>query len=160
MSESGKTCSRCKQLKPLHDFYHGPGYHTGVSYTCKDCDKGAASIAQKRNPDAQRARNRRAAAKLRQERPDVVKARNDARRHWEAEGNVTVADLKGIYEEAGGLCTYCGKAVQAKFRKIGPRGFDHVIPRSRGGRHDADNMVVSCVDCNRAKGSRELEVSA
>lgn len=28
---------------------------------------------------------------------------------------------------------------------------DHVIPLSRGGPHTADNLVPSCISCNRAK---------
>jgi 5-methylcytosine-specific restriction endonuclease McrA len=33
---------------------------------------------------------------------------------------------------------------------------DHVIPRSRGGGDDMDNLVTACKDCNRGKGARPL----
>jgi 5-methylcytosine-specific restriction endonuclease McrA len=32
--------------------------------------------------------------------------------------------------------------------------FDHVIPRSRGGRTSWDNVVTACGPCNLRKGSR------
>ena len=32
--------------------------------------------------------------------------------------------------------------------------FDHVLPRSRGGRTSWENIVTCCVDCNARKGNR------
>jgi 5-methylcytosine-specific restriction endonuclease McrA len=32
--------------------------------------------------------------------------------------------------------------------------FDHVIPRSRGGRTSWDNVVAACTGCNLQKGNR------
>jgi 5-methylcytosine-specific restriction endonuclease McrA len=32
--------------------------------------------------------------------------------------------------------------------------FDHVVPRSRGGRTTWDNVVTACSSCNLLKGSR------
>lgn len=46
-------------------------------------------------------------------------------------------------------CQYCG----AK----GDLTFDHVIPRSRGGRTTWENVVASCGPCNLKKGSRSLK---
>ncbi|MEZ5205012.1 MAG: HNH endonuclease [Acidimicrobiales bacterium] len=47
----------------------------------------------------------------------------------------------------GGRCAYCG----AKGSTV-----DHVVPRSRGGRHDWDNVVLACQPCNSRKGDRLL----
>lgn len=46
-------------------------------------------------------------------------------------------------------CQYC----EDKFRTQ-ELTFDHVIPRSRGGRTTWDNIVTSCRDCNLIKGSK------
>lgn len=41
-------------------------------------------------------------------------------------------------------CQYCGRADDLTF--------DHVIPRSRGGRTTWENIVTACAPCNLAKG--------
>lgn len=45
-------------------------------------------------------------------------------------------------------CCYCGKYAST---------IDHVIPRSKGGKHDWDNVVSSCVKCNSYKADRTPE---
>lgn len=35
---------------------------------------------------------------------------------------------------------------------------DHVIPESRGGSGDVDNLVLACRTCNRKKGARDALV--
>jgi len=46
-------------------------------------------------------------------------------------------------------CQYCGKK-----HKTHELTFDHVIPRSRGGRTSWENIVAACKPCNTQKGSR------
>ncbi len=46
-------------------------------------------------------------------------------------------------------CQYCG--TRAPTEEL---TFDHVVPRSRGGRTTWTNVVTACVACNRAKGDR------
>tara|TARA_B100000131_G_scaffold304675_1_gene329919 strand:+ start:101 stop:667 length:567 start_codon:yes stop_codon:yes gene_type:complete len=48
-------------------------------------------------------------------------------------------------------CQYCGDKKELTF--------DHLLPRSRGGKTDWDNVVTACSDCNVKKGGRLLEVS-
>ena len=44
-------------------------------------------------------------------------------------------------------CAYCAGAADT---------VDHVVPRSRGGRHEWDNVVAACRRCNGRKGDRTL----
>ncbi|MCP4678756.1 MAG: HNH endonuclease [Deltaproteobacteria bacterium] len=46
-------------------------------------------------------------------------------------------------------CQYCGAR-----RPTNELTFDHVIPRSRGGRTKWENIVIACIDCNHRKGDR------
>ncbi len=46
-------------------------------------------------------------------------------------------------------CQYCHEGFKAH-----DLTFDHVIPRSKGGRTTWDNIVTACQDCNLQKGSR------
>ncbi len=45
-------------------------------------------------------------------------------------------------------CQYCGASSELTF--------DHVVPRSRGGRTSWDNVVAACSACNLRKGARIL----
>jgi 5-methylcytosine-specific restriction endonuclease McrA len=45
-------------------------------------------------------------------------------------------------------CAYCGSRAET---------IDHVIPRSRGGKHVWENCVASCMSCNHRKADRLLE---
>lgn len=46
-------------------------------------------------------------------------------------------------------CQYCGDHFRTH-----ELTFDHVIPRSRGGRTSWDNIVTACQDCNLQKGNK------
>jgi 5-methylcytosine-specific restriction endonuclease McrA len=45
-------------------------------------------------------------------------------------------------------CAYCGRRAET---------IDHVIPRSRGGKHLWENCVASCMPCNHRKADKLLE---
>ncbi len=46
-------------------------------------------------------------------------------------------------------CQYCADSLPAELLT-----FDHVLPRSRGGRTTWDNVITACQDCNLEKGNR------
>ena len=46
-------------------------------------------------------------------------------------------------------CQYCGSKKNLTI--------DHVIPRSLGGKHSWDNVVIACQSCNSRKGDRTLD---
>lgn len=46
-------------------------------------------------------------------------------------------------------CQYCGNTKQLTL--------DHVIPRSKGGKHTWNNVVTACKACNNHKGDRTLQ---
>ena len=57
---------------------------------------------------------------------------------------------RAVFARDGHRCQYCGAAAE---------NIDHVIPRSRGGRHVWDNVVASCRPCNARKRDHMLEES-
>jgi 5-methylcytosine-specific restriction endonuclease McrA len=59
---------------------------------------------------------------------------------------------QNIFERDRNTCQYCGKKFDRKDMNI-----DHVVPRQQGGLTNWTNVVCSCVDCNRRKGSRTPE---
>ena len=51
-------------------------------------------------------------------------------------------------------CQYCGNYFRESDLTI-----DHVIPRSKGGKNEWDNVVAACTDCNQQKSDYLLENS-
>lgn len=59
---------------------------------------------------------------------------------------------QNIYLRDGGKCQYCEKEVT-----MSDATFDHVVPRSKGGKTDWENIVISCLPCNLKKGSKTVQ---
>ncbi len=57
-----------------------------------------------------------------------------------------------IFARDGFICQYCGLRPARSELNL-----DHVVPRSRGGKTTWENVVCSCLDCNRRKGGRTPE---
>lgn len=53
---------------------------------------------------------------------------------------------RAIFARDAWTCQYCGSQTTLTV--------DHVIPRSKGGGSDWENVVTSCAPCNRRKGDR------
>lgn len=64
-----------------------------------------------------------------------------------------VGDVKftrrNIYEHYGYRCCYCGNKFVTQDLNL-----EHVLPKSRGGKTDWNNIVTSCVPCNLRKADR------
>ncbi len=54
-----------------------------------------------------------------------------------------------IYLRDNNICQFCGHHFSRSDLNL-----DHVIPRSRGGKTTWENVVTSCLNCNRKKGGR------
>jgi len=119
------------------------------------------SASQKRNRDAANKRNKR----WREANPE--KAREETRiqshRRSHAGGIFTKADiiqqLKAQTDKKGiAHCWWCGKPLKPTV-KWGERtrigyDIDHIVPVSRGGTNDPENLVLTCPSCNYSKGTK------
>ncbi|MFO0723078.1 MAG: HNH endonuclease [Myxococcota bacterium] len=59
---------------------------------------------------------------------------------------------ENVFLRDGGRCQYCGRVLHRN-----EATYDHVIPRSRGGRTNWTNIVIACLGCNQRKGGRTPE---
>ncbi len=66
----------------------------------------------------------------------------DAERVW----RVPPVNRKEVLRRDKHTCQYCGSTKRLTL--------DHVIPRSKGGKHSWDNVVIACERCNSLKGDR------
>lgn len=66
-------------------------------------------------------------------------------------GQISKALRFEILTRDGYRCRYCGASPQTTVLHI-----DHVLPRSKGGRDDASNLVTACADCNLGKTDRRI----
>jgi len=54
-----------------------------------------------------------------------------------------------VWMRDNGVCQYCSQSVP-----VSSMTYDHVLPRSRGGKTTWDNIVLSCSPCNLRKGNK------
>lgn len=63
--------------------------------------------------------------------------------------NSVVLTRKNVYLRDNHACQYCGKTSNLTI--------DHVVPKSRGGRDNWENIVTCCVRCNNRKGDKTAD---
>jgi len=77
--------------------------------------------------------------------PAVVRLLNRFRRHKQA----VKFSRRNILARDNWKCQYCGDRI-----KTDEMTQDHVVPRSRGGKTNWENIVTACSDCNAKKANR------
>ena len=76
--------------------------------------------------------------------PSVIRLRHYVRVPYRS---VVPLSRRAVFARDGHRCQYCNRAAE---------NIDHVVPRSRGGPHEWDNVVASCRSCNSRKEDRLL----
>ena len=85
-------------------------------------------------------------------RPDAarnLKRKNSAVRRGAPGPGVSEGDWLRVLDLHNHRCRYCGSP--------GPLEMDHIIPVSKGGRHDPENVQPLCKSCNCRKGNRTTD---
>ena len=180
-----KTCSRCGETKPIEGFSKGNG-KDGYHSWCKMCAKAYRAAyyethkerlkayarkyyeihkeeqravhrkwleAHEEEQKAYRAAHEEMAAcghKWQQANPEKVAV------HWQkrkarklgAGGSFTAEEFQALCEKAGNRCLCCGSS--------GPLTIDHIVPLSRGGSNNIENIQPLCQSCNSSKGTKTI----
>lgn len=76
--------------------------------------------------------------------PSVVRLRYFVRVPYQ---RTVPLNRRAVFTRDDHTCQYCGRPAES---------IDHVHPRSRGGRHEWENVVAACRRCNTSKGDRLL----
>lgn len=174
-----KVCTHCKTSKPLDQFGAHKQCRGGKNPQCKDCNrmrvkayqdgKGTEYKARKRDYDRERreaglVKCRRAWRVLNRDKLNAARAEwakqnpekvrltkqnyKHKRRAIEAVG-ITTAQLTQWRNAQNKICHWCSADCEAAFH------VDHYFPLSKGGRHEIDNLVISCPSCNLQKSDRD-----
>lgn len=87
---------------------------------------------------------------------DQERAREIAKRRWVMNHNDELRDA--VRSRDGDRCRYCAVEVNWRDRRS-PNGgtYDHILPVSKGGGEEPDNIAVCCRRCNNRKGGRTPE---
>ncbi len=102
-------------------------------------------------PEKAREYQRRADARQRLLRADVLRERDNARHKMEGRIPGFAELWAAVLADHNHSCAYCGQSGV-------PLEQDHFEPLSRGGKHEIDNLVPACRRCNRSKGAKSYIV--
>jgi 5-methylcytosine-specific restriction endonuclease McrA len=62
-----------------------------------------------------------------------------------------------VWRRDGGRCRHCGITDSEAVARSGAHlHYDHIVPYSRGGMSNTDNIQLLCESCNLSKGNRYI----
>lgn len=169
-----KTCTRCHESKEESLFYANKQSKTGLRTECKACTKAGIdkdrrseyeAVYREKNLERRRKLARESSARNKEHHKEVRKKylqtdagksmyRKQTQKRYALRKSAYVEDVNPIdvFNSQDGVCYLCLKKFEFKDMEL-----DHVMPLSRGGKHEKSNCKMACAKCNRSKGSRTLE---
>jgi 5-methylcytosine-specific restriction endonuclease McrA len=98
---------------------------------------------------AQRLKEAREWARKNPEKRRLISRSYKARRRAQESGGISTAELGRWIRAQKKVCYWCSKRCAKSFH------VDHYVPLARGGKHDAENLVIACSRCNLTKSARD-----
>ena len=172
-----KRCTKCGSVKPLSEFYKCSGNHDGLKGMCKICVKQQHAqyyiehheeykvhmrSYYREHIDEYKVHDQEYYQQHVEERrahireygtSDVGRAVDKAAKHnrrIQGGSQLTGAVIRDVVEASNGVCPYCGKSFKEGH-------MDHIVPLSRGGTNDRDNLAYVCASCNLHKHTMTVE---
>ena len=144
-----RFCTSCRSWKPATAEFFQPqkGCRMGLRPTCRDCMRSRSRAYAEQNSSAAVARATEWNRRNRDRHRQILRAVKINRR--KAPGSIKATDIAAALERQGTVCFYCSQSVSDRYE------VDHFIALSKGGSNSAENIVIACRRCNRAKGSKD-----
>jgi 5-methylcytosine-specific restriction endonuclease McrA len=174
MSDIFKSCSGCKEQKPITDFYKKKSEKDGLDNFCKKCNAANrnAWVAKNkaRNNEVTRLRQIRHKEERRERYKDKYKGRykeyrrmycqqhsaealiryhNSRAKRNKCEGTLTLEEWASLCDIYNHVCLMCGKPE--------PLTIDHIVPLSKGGSNFIQNIQPLCRSCNSSKSNKTID---
>ncbi len=145
-----RLCTGCGKRKRANaeNFGPNPTARDGLAAMCRPCRAERDRQRRERDCEVTRAEARASYHRNKGRHPYAYRLRAAERKSAELSGVVTSNDVAEMLAEQDGRCHYCQEPLDGKFH------LEHKTPLARGGRHDRDNVCLSCPTCNLRKGDR------
>lgn len=170
------TCKKCEKTLDESNFYNDRSKPSGKKPRCKSCDK--LSIDKNRRREYEKkywSEPSRREKKKEQIKKSMIKNMDNHKRKRKeylltengintqrkagqvtrckkANAYIEHVDPLELYQEQNGVCYMCLEQFDFKSMEM-----DHVIPISKGGKHEISNVKMCCPECNKKKGAKLLE---
>lgn len=145
-----KTCSKCGTSKSLDQFHKDKSTKDGMQGYCITCQSLYHSQYRLENIVSQRLRNR-VWIKNNPEKNTANATRYQKRKKANG-GSHTEEQWQELKYQTGNKCMCCQASGDDKILQR-----DHVIPVSKGGTNNIDNIQVLCRECNCSKAQKEID---
>jgi 5-methylcytosine-specific restriction endonuclease McrA len=143
-----KRCYRCREEKPVAEFYRDKSKKDGLSSGCKPCCAEARDAARAAKPEHYRKMHaawhrRHYAANW------SYYQKKSWRQFCERRGLENTPEIEAYAAELfSDPCSYCDTRPA--------NGVDHIVPIRYGGEHDPGNLTACCWVCNSRKWTQPL----
>ena len=65
---------------------------------------------------------------------------------------ITKSKRHKLYKRDGFKCVYCNSGASEN----NPLSLDHIVCRSKGGKHNKENLIVACHHCNSCRSDMSI----
>lgn len=172
MNLIGKKCSRCREFKEYKEFNKRSAVSDGHNSYCRNCTKQIKKKYREENDEKIKAYRREYNEKHRERenlRKRLYKQTPEGRetkyrskikrRSYKKKVQFKPFQRRKILERDNWTCKMCKCKVHDRktdYNTPDKAHLDHIIPISKGGNSEPDNLQVLCRDCNIAKADKIL----
>ncbi len=133
-----KTCTKCGESKPADREFFGSTPKGNLRGSCRACGRKKSKQYAKDNPESVRQR---------------TTTRQTNTNRWKPSDELK----KCLFQEQDGCCALCCQPMnEAEILDSTCLQVEHLIPVSKGGNHDEDNLVLSHRKCNQEKAAKTI----